>query len=307
MRRVRSGELVRRMGSVLIPLLLLTVGFGGDLLLGFWNETAIVRDQARLFRSEAAYLRTTTLNLVPNLNHQYLIEGSTRSDPAHYRKFRTAQDGTVLGAEPAPKTGRRVLFLGGSTTETNEVDKSSRFPTVAARLLAASGLTVETLNGGVRGHTTQDSINAFLNRPGFREVDVVVLMENINDRLRLTLDGSYAGRLGVIAPTSFEAVIDAGRSVLASTWDYVTYRSNALFLLRNQVARFNAWTGERSGVEVNETAIEFGGDKVFEHSKAYAQNLRAFVAIAKALGVTPVLMTQPLGVVSPLKTLSMQR
>jgi hypothetical protein len=40
-------------------------------------------------------------------------------------------------------------------------------PSVIESRLRERGLDIVALNAGVRGHTTQDSINALLNRPDF--------------------------------------------------------------------------------------------------------------------------------------------
>jgi hypothetical protein len=166
-------------------LIVLASAIGGDRLLGLFQDTSMLREQSRLFREEVANLDFTTRNIVPNIDHAYYgverPEGSELIPERSPRFFRTTSQGTVSSSGD---TGKEVvLFLGGSTTECNEVDEQYRFPAVVARLLNDAGASVKTINGGVRGHTTQDSINALLNRPGFREADVIVLMENINDRM----------------------------------------------------------------------------------------------------------------------------
>jgi hypothetical protein len=58
------------------------------------------------------------------------------------------------------------------------------------------------------------------------------MMENINDRLRLGIQGNYDARLGNAPPASARAVTGALSNLFQAGWDFVTYRSNAIFLLR---------------------------------------------------------------------------
>jgi hypothetical protein len=78
------------------------------------------------------------------------------------RKFRTDHNGVVKGGNEVSTTATKIVFLGGPTTECNEVAEPFRFPALVERLLRERGLNIVTLNAGVRGHTTQDSINALL-------------------------------------------------------------------------------------------------------------------------------------------------
>ena len=180
--------------GLLCGALILTLMISADYLLGFVNGIRQVRESARLFREEVSPLQIHTLNLVPNLQHNYLNaerplgdrlvrEGTSRilsTDSTGLIRNGNRSEVEVNGPRsPAIKT---ILFLGGSTTECNEVDEPFRFPAVVEKLLRDAGANVLTENGGVRGHTTQDSLNALLNRDGFRDADVIILMQNINDR-----------------------------------------------------------------------------------------------------------------------------
>lgn len=257
--------------------------------------------ESRQFRAEAASLRIPTLNMVPSLQHSFRspsTEVNVAAEGATQRFLRTDTDGTILPGPQRLPGKTKILFLGGSTTECNEVDEQLRFPAVVEDLLRKAGCDATAINAGVRGHTTQDSINALLNRPGFRDADIIVLMHNINDRLALALRGSYAGDLGVDAPTTGTVVGSSCRAFIVALWDYLSYRSNALFLLRTAGRRFDPWTGEETGVDVSESNIDFVKDLSSDRRFLFEQNLRTFIAIAKSLGKRPVLVTQPLGVES---------
>ena len=191
---------------------------------------------------------------------------------------------------------KTILFLGGSTTECNEVDEQFRFPAVVETLLRAAGANVRVENGGVRGHTSQDSINALLNRSDFRNADIIVLMQNINDRARLAAGLGYTVQLGVIAPTTSEAVGMSFGHLCSSIWDWISYRSNIGFVAREAIFRMDPWTGK--SVVIGSKTIDFTDSDIESHLTDFKNNLKIFVSIVRILGKAPVLMTQPLGVYS---------
>jgi lysophospholipase L1-like esterase len=175
------------------------------------------------------------------------------------------------------------------------VAEELRFPTVVQRRLREAGLDVATANAGVRGHTTQDNINALLNRSGFRQADIIVMMENINDRLRLGIQGNYDARLGKVSPTSARAVMGALGSFLEAAWDFVAYRSNTVFLLRYWTNQNAAWREEAPHAEVSERSIDLYEAAVLQNREKFSENIELFVNIVRTLGKRPILMTQPLG------------
>ena len=282
--------LVRSLGTSLIILIAIGAFSLADWILGHWKETALIRRQALMFRSEIDRLRMTTRNLIPEVTHIY-------PDPARPkpRRFEVREDGTVAGPNAKDQADQSIVFLGGSTTECNEVSEAKRFPAVVQRELGSAGLSVRVLNGGVRGHTTLDSINSLLNRSGFREANFVVLMHNINDRLSLAMRGRYGAALGDISAASAKSVWLNALDLANSIWSYASYRSNIVFLIRS-AGGFDPWTGESTNTPFDEANIEFGSAPTEDTVSAFGLNLRIFVAAARALGQVPVLMTQPLGV-----------
>jgi hypothetical protein len=184
------------------------------------------------------------------------------------------------GAIANRESSKIILFLGGSTTECNEVDEPFRFPAVVETLLRAAGANVRVENGGVRGHTSLDSINALLNRSGFRNADIIVLMQNINDRARLVAGLGYEAQLGTIAPTTSASIEKSFDFLCSNVWEWLSYRSNIVFVLREAFSDLDPWTGRKTIVIDRRTTAMI------------------FVGIVRILGKIPVLMTQPLGVES---------
>lgn len=164
-----------------------------ELFLGKINGLELKRSERARFISETAPLLISANHLITNLDHTFINE--QRSD-TNSRKFRTDSYGLVKGgvSEDDDINSLRILFLGGSTTENNEVEEQFRFPYLTGeRISMLTNFKVAGVNAGVRGHTTQDSINLYLNHPSplIKSSNVVVMMHNINDRLRLSIDDSY--------------------------------------------------------------------------------------------------------------------
>ena len=245
--------------GVLLAAMIVAIGIAvlADVIYGKVTGLEGIRESARLFRSETSYLLLSTSALLPDIEHRYEpIEGD-QVDP---RFLRTNPGGTIVGPDEVSEAENEILFLGGSTTESNEVDEMYRFPTVVQAIMRESGIDVRTINAGVRGHTTQDSLIAYLSRPGFRDADVVILMHNINDRLWLATFEDYSSRLPQSAPTSHSAITRSATGLLWSIWDYTSYRSNLLFAFRQRLTYFDPWTGEaRLAGVVNEANVDSAG------------------------------------------------
>jgi lysophospholipase L1-like esterase len=274
---------------------------GIDFLFGYFRAISTLRVSAQQFRSEAARLPIRTLNLVPNTNHSYHspYRGDLGTDvlPGTPRVFRTDRHGRIItGNATRTDAAPKILFLGGSTTESNEVDESFRFPTVVERLLNDRySVPVEVWNGGVRGHTTVDSINLLLNRSEYSHATHVVLMHNINDRLLLAFQDGYQSPLALSGETSWRKVKEACNTLVTSIWDFSSYHSNLLFVARMQFAKFHPFTGERVVPVVSEDTIDLEDSKLEQHIRTYKTYVEAFIAVAKATNRIPLLMTQPLG------------
>lgn len=286
-------------GKVTILAFLSVFYLGGEFILGFWQDTAQIRQESGQFRAESAKLNMRTRHIVPRIAHQFRLSSSDGPDH-EIRDFRTDARGNILGHTLTEPTGTKILFLGGSTTECNEVSAQNRFPFLVGQKLREAGAKVDSFNGGVRGHTSIDSINALINRADFRAAEVVVMMHNINDRLFLSARESYDVSLTAAGPTSLSELKtnadEFGRSVL----EVLTYRSNLVFLLRTRLGGVNPWTGDvRESTRQDLLGIGRENNRTPEdwalYQSLFRQNLEIFVSTARSLGQKPVLMTQPLG------------
>jgi Tol biopolymer transport system component len=246
--------------------------------------------------NESAPLITTTRWLQPNLADEFINE---QPDAGPVRMLRTDAFGVVLGPPDVryESSARKILFLGGSTTENNEVDEQYRFPFLAAfQLSKSTGRNFEGLNAGVRGHTSHDSLNLYLNHPStrIREAEVVVVMHNINDRLRLTLNESYRSNFVNSSEATSIGLMDAGIGLASSSWEWARLNSNLLFLADAVIQKNRSAEGNH-GIRVTERALDAHTGVASRRINQFEQSLRNLIAVIKANGQVPVLMTQPLG------------
>ena len=277
-----------------------------DMIAGGMGGTHEIRNASRMFRSEAAPLFLNTRRLLPGTIHNYLygarVDPRYEGDPKAPRVFRTNDLGTIKGHNDDLSTPpeRTILFLGGSTTESNEVDEEFRFPgLVGKRLSNTAGKPFQGINLGVRGNSSRDSVNLLLNHPVVRTADTVVLMHNINDRLLMALRKNYDAPIDGPVPTEWSAVSSAIEGTWVSLWDYLSHNSNLIFLLRFKVLDANPWTGEgKQEGAIDESAIDFKDTQLDNSAEEFRTSLRTFVALTKAVGKRPVLMTQALGLKS---------
>jgi hypothetical protein len=262
-----------------------------DFLTGLYKHTSTIRIEQFKFRMEVSPLETSTNHLIPNLSDSFINEQLSQKEN---RKVTTDSQGLLIG--PIKKEfGIPILFLGGSTTENNEVDEEFRFPYLAPKLLSKdSSIAFFGVNAGVRAHTTQDTINLYINHPSslITSSSAVLVMHNINDRLRLKIDNNYKAKIDNPNPSSLEGIRQGFLYLVKNLWLWVSSKSNILFLLDHSIDNFFK---SYRGIEVNERLLDRLPPPDFDQVKKYKQNLRNLLALIKVNNQKPILITQPLG------------
>ena len=195
-------------------------------------------------------------------------------------RFRTDARGYIEPARPHAAPDATVAFLGGSTTECRAVREELRFPALTAALLGERGLRVNALNAGRSAGTVHDALHVLLDRVAEDAPDLALLMEAVNDAGVLARDGSYAGRSGAAV---------AGRDLAKWSLQLAARRLALAELLRARLLPAARMRAERAW------------DASAAHRPAprapYRARVLGFVGLSRALGIEPVLATQPLGYV----------
>ena len=193
-------------------------------------------------------------------------------------RLRTDERSFILPVGRFANPDATIAFLGGSTTACVAVAEELRFPGLVSTLLERRGLRVNTLNAARSGATSHDSLNVVLNHLVQERPDVMLMMHGWNDVGVLAVDGSYRSRLAL--PMSF-------RSVARWAVHAASFRSSWGGLLRTTIEDY--LTGGARPTEASRVRRQQQRVPVLEFSR----RLRAFVALARAFDIRPVLMTQP--------------
>jgi len=289
--------------SVVTGLIVVLLFLCADFLVGEFHDTAIIRNSSKNFRSESSKILLSSKVLIPNSNHLYSrsIHGVNKLNLniKKLRSFTTNSSGEVQGPTSfTSKNNIRIVFMGGSTTECNEVDSEYRFPYLVGKQLTLlhKNLSFSGINIAVRGNTVHDSINLLLNHKSIINSDIVVLMHNINDRFFLNETGQYETINHVPGPTQWASVIYNIDMLSRSIWSFIVYRSNILFIINERFFSINPWTGEKDKIAPIRNIL--GNDKIksnpYQALSVFKENLKLFITISKTKGITPIIMTQAL-------------
>lgn len=202
-------------------------------------------------------------------------EGRLRTDARSY----------ILPSFQHAKPDATIAFLGGSTTECSAVREELRFPAlVSTRFEEQHGYRVNTLNVARSGNTLHDSINVFFNHVTQDRPDIVVLMHASNDIGVLSADGDYRSRIGL--PATWADLGKWGLQILSSDvyLGALVRKSLTSGVIRPSDPKTDWRNDPASAKHLPETM--------------FRQRLHAFVRLARAFEVQPVLMTQPFADVS---------
>lgn len=178
--------------------------------------------------------------------------------------FRVDENGFIEPSKIYENPDLNIFFIGGSTTECEYVDEPYRFPYLAGRMLEEkTGKKINSYNGGKSGNNSIHSINNLLNKIVPLHPNIVVRMETINDLSTLLYEATY--------------------------WNHNRSRSNLGCFDKNTSSLRNFHNEWAESPFKNMIKNE-------DHQKRikaeYHKILTLFVAITKAVGATPVLMTQ---------------
>ncbi len=253
-----------------ISLFLLMIAF--EILVGYTLGTHTSETRHIRLRENAPHLN---LKIKPSA-----IELS-RSENLENKEFPFATDenGFILPSLNHKQADVTLAFIGGSTTECMLVDTDKRFPYLTGKLLSKDSLKVNTINAGVSGNDSLNSINAYLNKIVPRKPDIAILMHNVNDLSTLLHEGSYWNNNDYRSPIIYE-----DRSLKSFIKASMPNTFEVLHRLKTAI---NGPVDEFSHNRKNKKEID--QDKFYT---LFEENLNIFISISKAKGIQPVLMTQ---------------
>jgi len=243
-----------------------------------------------MFKNQAKKLIINTNHLRPNINNEY---SSTNT-------FRTNQYGYVQGETDNNYDNLypKIIFMGGSTTENNEVLSENRFPLLVKRALSKElNRNFYIVNAGVRGNTSLSSINLIINHPSYQKFDYYILMHNFNDREFLKAFPKYIFQSFTRDRYSFKTIISDVYIDIKKLFDLMVYKSNILFLLKSSLYKFHPWGEALDDHHVDQKSLM--NLKIYNLETkielAFKENINIFLSIIHAKNAKAILMTQPYG------------
>ena len=184
----------------------------------------------------------------------------------HKKYFlRTDENGFIIPSQVNKDPQVKIFFLGGSTTECEMVDEEFRFPYLTGKILQDKlKLKINSYNSAKSGNNSLHSIDILLNKLIPMKPDIVVMMHNINDLSALFYEGSYWNHNKVIAPISCDK------------------KNRDSYVKQDQWSLDSSWRNRILNDSKEHQRI----------TEDFVENLKIFIAIAKAKKIIPVLMTQ---------------
>jgi len=191
----------------------------------------------------------------------------------------------------------KVLFLGGSTTETLFVPEKNRFPSVIERNLRSElTKTVNVFNGGVSGNHSMHSVFVLLAKGIPLKPNFAVLMHNINDFALLSKTETYwdapKSRSLVVnnIDGNFTTIEDSSRNIF---FNFVKTAKDSL------APNLYTYLRPRLFADIQFHRDEFEGfTKNFDDlnlqliEEQFRSSITSFVRLSRAWNIEPILMTQ---------------
>jgi hypothetical protein len=247
----------------------------GRLRDGQWPQTYAERTHADAVHRSQLYTMHPYLNAAPRPGASSTVNG-------RHASFNSSGYRSAERPRAKPDGVRRVLTVGGSTTfDLLADDDPHTWPAQLERLLTADGERVEVWNAGFPGWTSAENLIAFSLRDADLAPDVVVLLQGFNDlqpAAHRPFDPQYV--------EGHAAEVASGLGLVPPVLRW-SDRSVALEIARN-------WLGapppDLLGIAPvgRHMAIDADAPRVYE------RNLTSFLAVVRAHGATPLLVTQPL-------------
>lgn len=199
--------------------------------------------------------------------------------------FKTDSLGFILPYKSLDKVSKKVIFLGGSTTECRAVNEDKRIHIEVQRSL----LNTSCLNIGNSGNHSMHTLDILANKIVPLNPDVVVINHNVNDLSILLNTGTYFNN-------------HPRRSLIINNSDQlysykVGYPKN--WLVRNFIPHISLvllpTTFEGLALSENE---EFSKSPLKPNmdidalKEMFSKSLKGIVSYAKSWGIKPILMTQ---------------
>ncbi len=270
-----------------------------DIAFGSFQDGWLVNSSLSKGTARAITLREFNPNQIaiirPTNHYMQGVENLEEMDyPVNIDKNGFIETGNPKAENPEIK----ILFLGGSTTETLFVPEEQRFPSIVERTLREKlDQDIEVYNSGVSGNNSMHSLLIFLSKGIPLKPSHSVLMHNINDFGLLFKSESYW-----VAPISRSLLLDSKLlthktiedTTRTKVFNFLKSAKNILF------PNLYIYLRPRLLVNIEMHVDEFSSfrEKKFDdlnieaYEGQFSSALISFIELSRAWNIKPILMTQ---------------
>jgi hypothetical protein len=274
-----------------VLLVLLAATCGAEKLLAYLNQT-----QNLVLFSERRYINLRELPPLVDTVDVPPDKVVQDSDGLVQKPYRVRADarGFMLPYNQYEKPDLTLVFLGASTTACIYVEEENRFPYLAGNLLAQkTGKKITSINSGVGGNNSLNSMDILLNKIIPLRPDVVVMMHNINDLVALMYDQTYWSKnptRGPIVNFYFYKNLTGLKALTTMARDlYIPNLHAATRILSKKIFGKKAKDPDDEFAHIRGKKLAVDQAHILDEFK---MNLQTFINICRARRITPVLMTQ---------------
>ena len=187
-----------------------------------------------------------------------------------------------------PKGTIRIIVYGGSFVFDIRTKKGMDWPHLLGEILQNEGYPIEVINAGIPGHMSFDSFGRFFTEGHYFDPDYVIICNKWNDFKYFRSD---VPPLRTFLPLAISA---DPRYHYNGSLDRILCNISQFYAhLRNQYYEIKLEEKPNPTIPIEEYTSEISELAL----KQYQLHFQLFVDAAKNLGITPILMTQPLLVV----------
>ena len=184
-----------------------------------------------------------------------------------------------------PDGAIRILAYGGSFVFDIRTQGEMDWPRQAEGILRQAGLNVEVINAGIPGHMSFDSLGRFFTEGHTFDPDYAIICNKWNDIKVLTSEEPLSRQIGPMGSGSDP------RYTYQGSFDRWMCGFSQLY------CHGRSWYYERGIPPDDDTVVpaeEYTLSVTDTALRQYRLHFEMFIAAARHLGITPILMTQPL-------------
>lgn len=246
------------------------------------------------------------IDITIDVHREYLTEENTDRKV----KFKTDNNGYIIGQDQNSNANNKFFFLGGSTTENSWIDQGFRFPDLINSYFLLKKKDYVAYNSGVSGSNSFHSLLVLLSKIIKEKPKKVFIMHSVNDYSHLRKNKTYYEGdkdKNVIIEAKYFLEIHGGETIKGFAYNSFSQRFLNLAKSIKDLLLPNLWyylsTSFKKIKKINELdKIELVNTKniknyskssIVEIEKEFIKNTKVFIELSKIYNFEIVFLIQP--------------